>query len=59
MSMKRLIKRQDKMTRITSVKMQCNKSLNDLCKIQYKRGISRLKPDTIFLLNERMWYAES
>ncbi|OQX76153.1 MAG: hypothetical protein B6D54_04485 [Epsilonproteobacteria bacterium 4484_65] len=26
------------MTRIISIKMQCNKSLNDLCEIQYKRS---------------------
>lgn len=26
------------MTRITSVKTQCNKSLNDLCKIQYREA---------------------
>ena len=31
------------MTRITSVKTQCNKSLNDLCEIQYKRGTYRAK----------------
>jgi len=26
------------MTRSTSVKTQCNKSLNDLCEIQYKEA---------------------
>ncbi len=26
------------MTRIISIKMQCNKSLNDLCEIQYSEA---------------------
>ena len=28
------------MTKITSVKMQCNKSLNDLCEIQYREALN-------------------
>jgi len=28
------------MTKITSVKTQCNKSLNDLCEIQYRETVN-------------------
>ena len=42
------------MTRITSVKMQCNKSLNDLCEIQYSEELLRLKSNASLSLNERM-----
>ncbi len=42
------------MISITSVKTQCNKLLNDLCKMQYSEELLRLKSNAILLLNERM-----
>ena len=42
------------MTRTISIKIQCNKSLNGLCEIQYSEALLRLKSNASLSLNERM-----
>jgi hypothetical protein len=42
------------MTRIISIKIQCNKLLNYLCEIQYSEALLGLKSNASLSLNERM-----